>query len=259
MSRPQPCDLGGLSILVTRPEEQAAALCELIQAARGRPIRFPALEIRGPADKRAVRGQLADLRSVDLLIFVSANAVHYAFPQMPDSIPLDLPLAAVGKATASALESHGLEPTLVPHDSVDSEGLLALPQLQHMTGKRVLIVRGNGGRELLRDTLQQRGAEVGYVEVYRRQLPQRNPANLIRNWHSMAEAVCVTSVQILDNLFTLLGEQGKPLLQATPLAVASTRIAEHAAALGCNTIYVADSAIDRDMLKALCEISRELY
>lgn len=253
-----PCDLGGLSVLVTRPEQQAAELCELIQAAHGRPIRFPTLEILGPPDKKAVRAQLADLGSVDLLIFVSANAVRYAFPQMPDNIPLNLQVAAVGSATARTLDEYGLEPTLVPQGSMDSEGLLAMPQLQQLAGKRILIVRGDSGRELLRDSLQQRGATVEYVEVYRRRVPQRNPANLIRNWAQMAEAVTVSSAQVLDNLFDMLGEEGAELLRATPLVVPSTRVAEHAAERGCEVIYVADSALDRDTLNTLCEIAREL-
>jgi uroporphyrinogen-III synthase len=226
-----------------------------VAAARGRPVTFPVLEILGPADKHAVRRQLADLARVDLLIFVSANAVRYAFPQMPDHIPLDLRIAAVGRATAHTLEAVGLEPTLVPDSRFDSEGLLALPALQDVAGWHILIVRGDGGRELLRQTLEARGAQVEYVEVYRRRIPQRNPANLIRNWDSLVDAVTVTSGQILDNLFTLLGEEGAPLLQRTPLVVPGRRVAELAAARGCERVIVARSALDADMLAALCELA----
>ncbi len=255
MSNTIPCDLGGLSVLVTRPAEQAAEFAEQVAAARGRPVTFPVLEILGPADKHAVRRQLADLAQVDLLIFVSANAVRYAFPQMPDHIPLDLRIAAVGRATARALETVGLDPTLVPESRFDSEGLLALPALQDVAGWRILIVRGDGGRELLRQTLEARGAQVEYVEVYRRRIPQRNPANLIRNWDSLVDVVTVTSGQILDNLFTLLGEEGAPLLQRTPLVVPGRRGAELAAARGCKRVIVARSAMDADMLAALCELA----
>jgi len=249
-----PCNLGGLSVLVTRPAAQAAALAEAISAAHGRPISFPALEILGPGDKQMARAQLADLARFDLLIFISANAVRYAFPLLPDNIPLDLQIAAVGKATAQALREVGLDPTLVPQDSMDSEGLLALPPLREARGRQILIVRGNGGRELLKETLEQRGAQVDYVEVYRRRLPQRNPANLIANWGQMVEAVTATSGQILDNLFTLLGAQGASLLQATPLVVVSERIAEQAAARGCRIIYLANSARDNDIVRSLCEV-----
>lgn len=258
MKKSQPCDLAGLSVLVTRPAEQATALSEAIAAARGRPVSFPALEILGPADKKAVRAALADLKAIDLLIFVSANAVRYAFPQMPDNIPLDLPIAAVGSATAEALEDCGLDPTLVP-EQMDSEGLLALEQLADMQGKRVLIVRGNGGREVLHDTLVERGAQVSYVEAYRRQLPKRNPANLIAYWSSMVEVVTVTSVQLLENLFTLLGEEGVPLLQQTPMVVISERIAEQAAERGCEIIYISDSPREAAIVKSLCEVLRSEF
>jgi len=254
-----PCNLGGLSVLITRPAEQSAPLAEAISNAHGRPITFPALEILGPKDKHSARAQLAKLHSIDLLIFVSANAVRYAFPLMPDKIPLDLQIAAVGKATAKALDEYGLEATLVPDSSMDSEGLLALPQLQDVAGRHIVIVRGNGGRELIRETLEERGARVEYVEVYRRQIPNRNPANLIANWEQMVEAVTITSGQILENLFTLLGEEGSRALKKTPMVVVSERIAEQAAALGCQIVYLADSAMDTDLLTSLCEIFETHY
>lgn len=249
-----PCNLGGLNVLVTRPADQAAEFAEKVSAAHGRPVSFPTLEILGPADKQAVRTQFSTLASVDVLIFVSANAVRYAFPLMPDNIPLDLQVAAVGTATARTLDDYGLEPTLVP-ERMDSEGLLALPALQSVDDKRILIVRGNGGRETLREVLESRGARVAYAEVYRRQLPQRNPANLIRNWDSLVNVVTATSVQILDNLFSMLGELGEPLLQKTPLLAASERIAAQARARGCDKVMVAPSALDRDMLQALCDFA----
>lgn len=252
---PPPCNLHGLNVLVTRPAEQAADFSEMISAAHGRPVGFPALEILGPADKQQVRQQLKNLDRVDLLIFVSANAVRYAFPLLPDQIPLDLRIAAVGKATARALEEVGLDPTLVPESSYDSEGLLALPALQDVKGWRVLIVRGNGGREHLRETLEARGASVEYLEVYRRRLPRRNPANLIANWDRLVDVVTVTSVQALENLFTLLGEAGAVHLRQTPLVVASQRIAARAAEMGCEQVLVSPSAMDRDMLATLCDLA----
>lgn len=254
MSSAAPCHLGGLNVLITRPAGQADEFAEQVSAAHGRPVSFPTLEILGPQDKVAARAQLAELAMIDVLIFVSANAVRYAFPLMPDNIPLDLQIAAVGSATARTLDELGLEPTLLPK-RMDSEGLLALPRLQSVDAQRILIVRGNGGRETLRETLSSRGAQVDYVEVYRRQLPKRNPANLIRSWDRLVDVVTATSVQILDNLFTLLGDEGEELLRRTPLVVASQRIAEHAAERGCTEIWLADSALDKDMLQGLCDFA----
>ena len=116
-------------------------------------MRYPAMQIRGPADKQAARQQLTAARNAALLIFVSANAVRYAFPLLPEQLPLDIDIAAVGSATARALSAVGLDPTLVP-ERMDSEGLLALPTLHDVTGRSVVILRGNGGRELLFETLR---------------------------------------------------------------------------------------------------------
>lgn len=254
-----PCNLGGLSVLVTRPAHQADRLCELVELAHGRPVRFPAMEILGPTDKHATRAQLRSAGEAQLLVFVSANAVQYAFPMLPEQLPFDIDVAAVGKATARALREVGLDPTLVP-ERMDSEGLLALPALQQVAGKRVLVLRGNGGRELLSETLSERGAQVERVEVYRRVLPQRAAAvaNLIANWPRLVQVVTASSRMILDNLFTLLGEQGASLLRETPLVVVSQRMAEHAVERGCSQIYVASAATDDEVLATLCEVNQDV-
>lgn len=254
-----PCDLAGLSVLVTRPAQQSEGLCELIEAARGRPVRFPTIEILGPADKQAARAELKAGGRADILIFVSANAVQYAFPLLPEQLPLDVDIAAVGSTTARALDACGLTPTLVP-EHMDSEGLLALPGLRSVAGRRIVILRGNGGRELIATTLRERGAQVSQVEVYRRVLPRRqaSAANLVRGWPQLAQVVTATSNAILDNLFTLLGDGGAALLQNTPLVVVSERMAEHAAGRGCKRVHVARSARDTDLLAALCEIEPSL-
>lgn len=250
-----PCNLGGRGVLVTRPAHQADALCELIAGAHGRPIRFPTLEITGAADPATVKAQLAHAADYQLLVFVSANAVAYAFDLLPDSLPLDQQVAAVGRATCRALSECGLDPTLVPDDRFDSEALLALPQLQDMRGKRVLILRGNGGRELLAETLRQRGAEVDYAEVYRRQRPKRSARNLIDGWSRMVDMVIVTSREVFDNLLILLGDAGLLAVQETPMVVVSERLAEHARSRGCRHIHLAANASDPALLDALCELA----
>lgn len=254
-----PCNLAGLSVLVTRPAHQAEGLCEQIAAAHGRPIRFPTLQILGPTDKHAARRDLANASNADLLIFVSANAVQYAFPLLPEQLPFDVGVAAIGRATARALEEVGLAPTLTPA-RMDSEGLLALPALQETSGQRVFVLRGNGGRELIADSLRERGADVHQIEVYRRQVPTRSAAarNLVTGWEQLVDVVIATSNAILDNLFTLIGDDGAHLLRGTPLIVVSQRMAEHAVERGCEVIYVAASAQDNDLLTALCEVNADV-
>jgi uroporphyrinogen-III synthase len=245
-----PCHLGGIGVLVTRPADQADHLCELIEAAHGRPIRFPALEIVATPDPEAARASLA--LPCDLLVFVSANAVRFAFDLLPPELPANMAIAAVGKATASRLVDVGLEPSIVPAAGFDTESLLALPEFRQVAGRRVVIVRGNDGRPLLGDALRERGAEVVYAEVYARRLPRRSTASLVRGWDQLVQVVTATSNTVLDNLFELLGAEGGDLLRRTPLLVVSRRMADHARASGCRQVYLAPSAHDQDLLEALC-------
>ncbi len=248
------CDLAGLSVLVTRPREQADALCEAIEAARGRPVRLPAIEIEPPGDPERAAAVLAGADRVDLLIFVSANAARRAFDLLPEILPETVRIAAVGRATARALDELGLPPDLVPAERYDSEGLLALPELQRMAGRRVIIVRGEGGRETLRETLEARGARVDYAEVYRRRCARRDTTNLERNWSALAEVVVVTSVEVLDCLWGMLGNTGRRQLCDTPLVVLSRRIADHARQLGCRRVVVTARADDHAILDSLCAL-----
>ena len=245
-----------MSVLVTRPQAQAEGLCALIEKAHGRPVRFPAMEIVS-LDTDEARQVLADAAGADLLIFISANAVTHAFPLLPEELPLDLPVAAIGEGTARRLEEYGLPATLVPRDRFDTEGLLALPELRDMRGRKVIILRGRGGREKLRTELLARGAEVHYAEVYERRLPRRGASNLVKGWSRLVDAVTVTSSEMLDNLLKLLGEEGAALLRQTPLVVLSERTAEHAHEQGCREIWVTEQAGDRGILQTLCEIREE--
>jgi uroporphyrinogen-III synthase len=250
------CDLDGLGVLVTRPQPQAASLAEAIEAVHGRPLTFPAMEILGPEDPEAVQARLGAAREADLLVFVSPNAVSHAFPLLPDDLPVGLRIAAVGRATAQALDGVGLEPDLVPTAREDSEGLLALVGMQQVEGLSVLILRGEDGRPLLGDVLRERGARVSYIEVYRRRLPRRNADNLVRNWDSLVQAVTVTSNEILDNLMQLLGPQGVEHMRGTITIVASRRVAEYARELGIDEVFVAPGASDQAMVRTLCRLLR---
>ena len=151
-----------------------------------------------------------------------------------------------------ALADAGLEPTLVP-ERMDSEGLLALPGLQDMAGRRVFILRGNGGREHLRDTLRARGAEVDYVEVYRRVCPATD-SQLMRALlqPGALDVITATSNETLQNLFSMAGASGQPQLRGLPLVVASERQAQLAQELGFEqSAVVAENAGDAALVEAV--------
>ncbi len=248
---PAPCNLSGRGVLVTRPASRAQGLCRLIERAGGRAISFPAVDIlplEGPVPARHLLTQ-----SWDLIIFVSANAVEQAQPLIPKShLPFEGRLAAVGHATARAMTAAGRAPNLIPAGRFDSEALLALRELQDLSGQRVLIVRGEGGRSLLGDTLIERGAELAYAEVYRRALPEADPAPLLARWAKDVQLTTATSGEVLDNLITLVGRDGIALLLATPLVVVSERTAQAAKNLGFVRVELAERAADEALVTALC-------
>jgi len=224
--------LSGLGVLVTRPAGRAEGLLARLRELGADPVLFPTLDILPPADPIALARHLADLAIFDLAVFVSPTAVQYGLAGI-ESWPAGLRAAGVGQATAAALRAAGILPVLAPREGADSEHLLALPELADMAGRRVLIFRGEGGRELLANTLAARGATVDYAECYRRGLPVADPAPLLDAWRRGGiQAVTVLSSQGLDNLFTLLSEDNAGLIRATPLFAPHARIAEHAHALG---------------------------
>src|SRR3989338_8880463 len=166
--------LAGLKIAVTRPRDQAARLARRIEQAGGIPLLFPLLDIAPVQDQQALHKQISRLaqkeplaasfeeRQFDLAIFISPNAVQYGMAAIraAGELPQNLKIATVGQGSAKALRELGIANVIAPAERFDSEGLLALPELQDVAGWRVLIFRGDGGRELLGDTLKARGAAV---------------------------------------------------------------------------------------------------
>lgn len=255
------CELGGRGVLVTRPAAQARELCRLIEEMGGRPVEFPTVEIRPARDPDAARGLLSAPH--DLIIFISRNAVAQALALSSDEAAFKraagagLPqpqLAAVGRATASAMEQAGLAPELVPAEGFDSESLLALPALTQVAGKRVLIVRGEGGRALLGETLAQRGAEVRYAEVYRRVAPDADSAALLSDWRQSLGFITATSDEVLNNLLGMVPVSAHRWLRGVPLAVLGERNAATAIELGFRVVAVANDASDAGLCDALCRL-----
>jgi uroporphyrinogen-III synthase len=259
------CELGGRGVLVTRPAAQAPELCRLIEAVGGRPIEFPSMEIRPPRDPDGARELLRAPR--DLVIFISRNAVGHALALLSEpgaSIGASIgtsgagqlrpQLAAVGRATAAAMEQAGLAPDLVPDSGFDSESLLALPALKRVGGKQVLIVRGEGGRAMLGDTLAHRGAEVVYAEVYRRAAPETDATALISDWQQSLSFVTATSDEVLINLLAMVPTSAHRWLRALPLAVLSERNAAKAMELGFRVVAVANEPSDAGLCEALCRL-----
>jgi len=243
--------LQGRAVLVTRPFHQAENLARLISEAEGEAVRFPALAIGPPTDPARVKDLLLGLQTFDLAVFVSGNAVDHGLALLARTWPPAVTVAAVGEGSAAALRRHGIATAIVPSGSADSESLLAAPQLKNLHGRRVLILRGEGGRELLAEQLRLRGADVTYAECYRRVRPCADPGAIISRWERGAlHAVTAMSGETLDNLQLMLGSRGQQLLRTTPLFVPHASIAERAGRIGLTEVTVTPPG-DEGMVRGL--------
>lgn len=220
--------LAGLNIVVTRPREQAAQLVQRIGQAGGNAILFPLLEISPAADPQALRAFVSRLHEFNLVIFISPNAVRYGMEAV-GALPTGLKIATVGQGSARALCDMGVREIIAPHDKFDSEALLALPELQQVAGWRVAIFRGDGGRELLGDTLKARGAIVEYAACYQRARPQQDASALLA---VEPHVITVTSSEALGYLWEMLDSAERERLAAIPLFVPHARIAAAAQRIG---------------------------
>ncbi len=244
--------LAGRIVVVTRPEHQAAALAARIEEAGGRALRFPVIAIE-PATSPELDSIIDALDSFDLAIFISRNAVAQGLDriQARRKWPPGIATAAIGGGTRQALEERGFEQTLSPDGLADTEALLHHPGLAELAGKRVVIFRGEGGREALADGLRAHGASVVYAECYRRRMPSLDPGPLLANLGSgTVDAIVVTSGEGLANLVSMLGGGAAELLAGTRLFVPHARLTDTARSLGVSDPVVAGPA-DEDMLSAL--------
>ncbi|MCP5158492.1 MAG: uroporphyrinogen-III synthase [Gammaproteobacteria bacterium] len=244
-------------MLVTRPEQQADPLCRLIERRGGVAIRCPALVITEPRDWAPALAIFERLADYDLAIFTSTNAVDRAWPLIRacGGLPPRLDIAVIGQATARSLASQGVADCLRPAQGFTSEALLELPRLQQVAGQNIVIIRGEGGREWLVDTLVGRGARVDRAEVYRREPPTVDTETLVERWaRGEIGAVVITSTESLRNLFDMLKIVGQNYLRDTPLVVVSARIRQTAVEYGCRYSLLAREASDEAILAALFDL-----
>lgn len=249
-----PDALSGCGVAITRPIDQAHNLVKLIQGEGGQPILFPLLAIAPLDDTHAFQSTLDHLQDCDWAIFISSNAVQRGMPDLLHRyprLPAKLHFAAIGPTTAAELKNHGIAQVLTPQQRFDSESLLALPEMQNVRGQRILIFRGVGGRELLAEQLQARGAEVRFAECYRRVNPQRDAGDLSRLWQNkQLHALVVTSSEALRNLVGLADDA--EWLHGTPVFVNHARIGELAQRHGLHAV-VAGTPGDEGMLDCLIQ------
>ena len=240
--------LHGLRVLNTRPETQGRALNQAIQRAGGQAIHCPTIAI-SPIPATSWLPALPSLLSVRYAIFTSVNAVHCFFDALKHNAlnwPSQITVIAIGESSANALESRHIAVHFIPARA-DSEHLLAFPALQKIKNDNVLLIKGEGGRSLIPETLAARGANLVSLEVYQRSIPKLNQEELAHLWQNdTIDIIVFTSQEAMRNLFILFGEEASQWLQQKPCLVLSQRLAQEAAILGIknSTVFQPDTLLD---------------
>lgn len=248
--------LEGCAVMVTRPQEQAANLIGEIEKRGGTVVHAPMIVIQPVATPAAARA-LEALDSYHVVIFISRNAAEHGLRRIKEAKKAlrAQTVYAVGVGTAARLRELGIRTVLAPKSEFSSEGLLKMPGLSaaEISGRRVLIIRGVGGRELLSQSLQSRGAEVDYCEVYERVVPSTRLTDVLKKCGVAAPDIAIiTSPEALTNLAEKIDQEGLDIMYDVPLMVAGERTAQEVERLGFTLEPVmVDNPGDRSIIEAL--------
>ncbi|MDX1296969.1 MAG: uroporphyrinogen-III synthase [Pseudomonas sp.] len=249
--------MSGWRLLLTRPTQESAALAATLAQQGIYSSSLPLLAIEALSERAEQRATLADLHRYCAVIVVSKPAARRGLDLLGRcqlSVPAGQPWFSVGAATGQILREHGLQ-VHYPEQGDDSEALLALPQFQQAlltaVNPQVLILRGEGGRELLSERLRGQGVQVDYLPLYRRVLPAYPPAALAKRVQAeRLNALVVSSGQGFVHLRELAAEAWTQLA-LLPLFVPSPRVAEMARAAGAQFVVDCRGASAAALLAAL--------
>ena len=250
-------------IVNTRPARQAAELSSLLEENYFKVIELPLIEIKENLSDDNVLQYHKHIEKTDLLIFISANAVIFYFKYF--MLSAMTPVAVIGKSTAKVFAQYaGRKADIIPENGSDSENLLQHPDLEHYCLKqkrknKILIVRGQGGREYLAQQLRKKQAQVDYLEVYKRICPKYKAIYLYDLWHNIWHKnaigfMIITSAQSLDNLLQITNKLQKSLILNRDMLVIHNNIREKALNYGFSgKILVSQNASNNAILQTLLE------
>lgn len=242
--------LSGLSIVITRPAHQATYLHQELSKLGANATLFPCIKIT-PLAVESIPSLLDD---IDIIIFISPNAVDFGIQAIPNLLNQAMTkriIAAVGESTAKALHAHGVEEVITPNDQFDSEGLLATDGLQKVSDKNILIVKGVGGRPYLKDILRERGADVHSLDVYQRVIPTKDELTTLPN---SIDLILFTSSQSAVNFLALAPIERFQELFKCQTMVGHPKIGQKVSSLGFEKLpIIATSPSDMDFLDAITQ------
>ena len=247
--------LRNCTIVVTRPLAQAGSLIEKLETLGANVTHFPVIAISAAENNQQLLNQAKMLCSYDIAIFISRNAAIYGSELIKQTgdWPPNTQIAAIGEGTVQQLQAQGLSTDIVASGVANSENLLSTQAMNSVNGKRIVIFRGNGGREKLADSLLKRGAVVDYIECYERKCPNINYNTLTRLWDkNTLHGTISTSAAGLKNLYKMVKKDDLARLNTTPIYVISSTMVELCGNLGYKLIPIQmASARDDDVIEAV--------
>ncbi len=242
-------------VVILRAPRTDDPLVRAVSALGYRVYQWPVQKITPiSADDPHIAKQIDSIVSYDTFIFVSGYAAAQALKWLDRASPtfhLGGDCFAVGPTSAALLEQRSI-PVLYPPQRWTTEGLLALPALCQVTGKKILIFRGRGGLSRLGDVLVERGASVEYCELYDRAVDYQFRKEIVAMLHNSSETVLIAHAGgVMDDLLAVSGSENASLVQNIPIIVPGERLRAYARQAGFRRVITATSAVAADMESAL--------
>jgi len=249
-------ELHQTGIVITRPFHQTSEIKSLVNEHQGHPIEFPLLEIQSKSQNETFQHTVLKLEDYDWAIFISSNAVQFGMPAVKNAfhtLPESIKFAAIGPSTQKALKLFDVQDVLIPEENFDSEGLLATSEMNDIQNKKIVIFRGEGGRETLAETLRTRGAEVTYAECYTRTFPQTN-LDLLKAFSEKIHisAILITSSEACKEFVRLSRQKNMDFLKDILFIVNHPRMVNLLERESFMT-FSSDEPSDQSMMKKLLE------
>ncbi|MEE9444401.1 MAG: uroporphyrinogen-III synthase [Cocleimonas sp.] len=248
-------------IVVTRPKHQAGVIKKTLEHAGAHVILFPLLEISPPDNFELSQQRLKKITDYDLVIFISPNAVEQSLKWLKPISLQGLTVVAVGTKTSILLTQYGIQVAFSPKDNFNSESLLALPEMKNLgLGKKIAILRGEGGRDFLKEQLGLQGCKVDYIDLYKRNCPQNNLEVLTQHHkNKQLDIILITSGTSIEHLFSIKeNNSGNDWLDDARLLVGSDRIKQQIlnSTTHCGELISSDNPSDENIYQKLLEWSK---
>jgi len=246
-----------MNVLITRPDYRGQELVEMLNQHQIFAIHQPLFTIEAGEELPQLPLVMSRLNRGDYVFAVSKQAIDFASATLEQTgfhYRTDLIYFAVGKQSAQYFASRSEQAVHYPIVSENSEGLLLLDEMQDLSGKNLLILRADSGRDLLAETATARGATVQYLECYRRKYAEDNLSEKLSLCKRVGvDTIVVTSGDILKTLYEQTAEDDRAWLVDCYLIVVSVRIAEMAYQLGWqqNRVLLSERADNNSLLESI--------